>query len=83
MKPEDLLVERVLVAYYPGENLEARDCAKKLAGVMLEGGIEVDWSEVRRVAKLPEYSNFDECVKLLGEVANELGKQSPLRADPD
>ena len=29
MKPEDLLVERVLVSVYPGENLAARDCAKK------------------------------------------------------
>ena len=36
MKPEDLLVERVLVSVYPGENLAARDCAKKLIAMILD-----------------------------------------------
>src|SRR5206468_4182540 len=35
MKPEDLLVERVLVSFYPGENPAARDCAKKFIAVIL------------------------------------------------
>lgn len=35
MKPEDLLVERVFVSFYTGENKAARDCAKVLASVAL------------------------------------------------
>jgi hypothetical protein len=81
MKPEDLLVERVLVAVYPSENQTARDCAKKLISAILGGAIEVDWSEVRRVANLPEYLNFPECVKLVNEIADELGVKNPLHTD--
>jgi hypothetical protein len=33
IKAEDLLVERVLVSVYPGENLGARECARELAVV--------------------------------------------------
>jgi hypothetical protein len=54
MKPEDLLVERVLVSVYPGVNQTARDCAKKLTALILDGVIPVDWAEVRRLANLPE-----------------------------
>ena len=61
MKPEDLLVERVLVSYYPEENEAARNCAKVLAAVALRGEIEMDWAEVRRLARLPEYRNLSEC----------------------
>src|ERR1035437_381008 len=39
MKPEDLLVERVLMSVYPGENQTARDCAKKFIAVILGGDI--------------------------------------------
>jgi hypothetical protein len=81
MKPEDLLVERVLVSVYPGENLAARDCAKKLIAMILDGSIPVDWAEVRRLAKLPEYRNVAECVKLVKEVADELKIKSPLHSD--
>jgi hypothetical protein len=81
MKPEDLLVERVLVSVYPGENRDARDCAKKLAAMILDGTMPVDWSEVRRVANLREYRNFAECVKLVKEVADELKIKSPLHSD--
>jgi len=81
MKPEDLLVERVLVSVYPGENLAARDCAKKLIAMILDGSIPVDWAEVRRLANLPEYRNVAECVKLVKEVADELKIKSPLHSD--
>jgi hypothetical protein len=81
MKPEDLLVERVLVSVYPGENPTARGCAKKLAAMILDGSIPVDWTEVRRVANLPEYRNIAECVKLVEEVADELKIKSPLHSD--
>ncbi len=81
MKPEDLLVERVLVAVYPGENPAAHDCAKKLAAMMLDGAIPVDWGEVRRLADLPEYRNLPECEKLVKEVADELKTKNPLHPD--
>jgi hypothetical protein len=81
MKPEDLLVERVLISVYPGENQAARDCAKKFIAVILGGVIEVNWDEVRRLAKLPEYRNLLECVKLVKEVADELKIKSPLHPD--
>jgi hypothetical protein len=81
MKPEDLLVERVLVSVYPGENKTARDCAKKLIAVILGRVIEVNWDEVRRLANLPDYRNFSACVKLVNEVADELKIKSPLHPD--
>jgi len=81
MKPEDLLVERVLVSVYPGENQTARDCAKKFIAVILGGDIAVNWDEVRRLAKLPEYRNLPECEKLVKEVADELKVKSPLHSD--
>ncbi|HAO78092.1 MAG TPA: hypothetical protein DCQ92_03760 [Verrucomicrobia subdivision 3 bacterium] len=81
MKPEDLLVERVLVSVYPGENQTARDCAKKFIAVILGGDIAVNWDEVRRLANLPEYRNLPECEKLVKEVADELKVKSPLHPD--
>ena len=81
MKPEDLLVERVLMTYYPGENQTARDCAKKLVAVILTGGIDADWNEVLRVAKRPEYCNVEQCKMLVREVADELKIKSPLHSD--
>ncbi len=81
MKPEDLLVERVLVSVYPGENQAARDCARKLIAMILDGVIPVDWDEVRRLAKLPEYRNLSECIALVGEVADELKTENPLHSD--
>ncbi|MBI3880338.1 MAG: hypothetical protein HY301_09790 [Verrucomicrobia bacterium] len=78
MKPEDLLVERVLMTYYLGESQTARDCAKKLVAVILDGVIPVDWDEVRRLANRPEYHNLPQCVQLVNEVAHELKIKSPL-----
>ncbi|MSU58007.1 MAG: hypothetical protein EXS35_07485 [Pedosphaera sp.] len=83
MQAEDLLVERVLMSTYPQENEVARDCAKKLASVILTGGLVADWGEVRRVANLPEYRNLSECEKLVQEIADELKTRNPLRADSD
>jgi hypothetical protein len=81
MKPEDLLVERVLMTFYLGESQTARDCAKKLAAMILDGVIPVDWNEVRRLANLPEYRNLPQCIKLVEEVADELKIKSPLHPD--
>ena len=81
MKPEDLLVERVLVSVYPEANRTARDCARKLAAMILEGVVPVDWDEVRRIANLPEYRNLPECEQLVKEVADELKAKNPLHSD--
>jgi hypothetical protein len=81
MKPEDLLVERVLMSYYTGENKTARDCAKILTAVALRKEIEMNWDEVRRLANLPEYRNLPQCAKLVKEVADELKIKSPLHPD--
>jgi hypothetical protein len=78
MKPEDLLVERVLVSVYPQKNSAARDCARTLAGVALRGQIEMNWPEVRRIAQRPEYRNMAECEALVNEVADELKIRSPF-----
>ena len=81
MKPEDLLVERVLMTFYLGESQTARECAKKLVAMMLDGVIPVNWGEVRRLANLPEYRNLPQCIKLVKEVADELKIKSPLHPD--
>jgi hypothetical protein len=81
MKPEDLLVERVLMSYYLGKNEAARKCAKILASVALRGQVEMNWDEVRRLANLPEYRNLPECEKLVHKVARELKIKSPLHTD--
>jgi len=78
MKAEDLLVERVLVSVYPGENLAARECARELAIVALVGAVNMSWDEVLRVANLPEYRNVNECQTLVNEVAHELKIKSPF-----
>ena len=47
----------------------------------LNGVIPVDWSEVARLAKLPEYRNLSECEQLIQEVADKLKLQNPLHPD--
>jgi len=81
MQVEDLLVERVLVSVYPGENPTARECARQLAVVALSGAVKMDWSEVLRVANLPEYRNVNECKALVNEVGHELKIKSPFDSD--
>ena len=81
MKPEDLLVERVLVSVYPQEDPVARGCAKVLAVVALGGGLRMNWAEVLRVAALADYRNVKECKALVREVADELKLKSPLDTD--
>ena len=81
MKPEDLLVERVLVSVYPDENSAAHECARELAVVALTGAVSMNWGEVLRIANLPEYRNVNECKTLVREVANELKIKSPFDSD--
>ncbi len=81
MKPEDLLVERVLVSVYPEQNQTARECARELVVVALAGAVKMDWKEVLRIANLPEYRNLAQCRALVSEVANELKIESPFDSD--
>jgi hypothetical protein len=81
MKPEDLLVERVLVSVYPRADAVARACARALATVALGGAVRMDWREVLRVASLPEYRNVKECKALVCEVADELKAKNPFDTD--
>ncbi|HTV61466.1 MAG TPA: hypothetical protein VMH30_02740 [Verrucomicrobiae bacterium] len=81
LQPEDLLVERVLVSYYPGENPAALICARELAIVALGGALNMDWNEVLRVANRPEYRNVEQCKALVREVANEFKFKNPFNSD--
>jgi hypothetical protein len=78
VQPEELLVERVLVAIYPQAHPPARECAKMLAAVALKGQLGMDWKEVRRLADRPEYRILAECRTLVREAANELKLKNPL-----
>lgn len=51
VSPEELLVERVLVAVYPQPNREARACARALAIVARRDQVQFEWKEVERLAK--------------------------------
>lgn len=81
IQPEDLLVERVLVSTYPQAYPPAREIARQLLAVALQGGFEMDWQEVERVARLPAYDNFQEVALLASEVAHALQTASPLHPD--
>ncbi len=80
-QPEELLVERILVSVYPGENETARNCAKAFLSTALRGQIELDWNEVKRLAQRPEYRIFPQCDALVKEVADEVQIKSPLHPD--
>jgi len=78
VQPEELLVERVLVSVYPQPYPPARACARALVAVALRGQVEVDWPEVSRLARLPQYRVLPECEQLVRETANELQLVSPF-----
>lgn len=71
--PELVLVERVLMAYYPARDAEAKQVAKKVMAVCLAGETPVDWDEVERLAALPTYRVTQELKELKAEVAGEIG----------
>jgi hypothetical protein len=79
--PEELLVERILVAVYPIPNPEAAASAKQLISVALDGKIALDWKEIRRLAQSPEFANLPACIAFVKEVADELKVESPLNPD--
>jgi hypothetical protein len=80
MKAEDLLAERVLISVYPQPDQTARDCSRALIAVALRNQVAMNWSEVRRVAQLPEYRNLKDCEDLVQQVADELKLENPMHS---
>jgi hypothetical protein len=72
------LVERVLISVYPERDSVAENCARMLIAVALRNQVAMDWSEVGRVAQLPEYRNLHECEALIKQVADEIEIPNPL-----
>ncbi|MDA0322078.1 MAG: hypothetical protein O2923_05095 [Verrucomicrobia bacterium] len=69
---ELVLIERVLLGFYPDQDDEAKDVARKMMAVCLTGKTPVDWAEVERLAGIPAFGIVDELSQLRGEVADEL-----------
>lgn len=72
--PELVLVERVLIAYYPQVSQEAKDVAQKMLAACISGSTMVDWEEVARLASLSEFSIENEFELLKRETENALSK---------
>ncbi|MBU0756320.1 MAG: hypothetical protein KJ645_14355 [Planctomycetes bacterium] len=70
---ELVLVERVLLAFYPSPDKEAQAVARKMMAVCVSGKTTVDWQEIKRLASLPDFDIDGELERLREEVANELG----------
>jgi len=68
------LVERVLLAYYPCPDDEAKAVAKKILAVCMSGETPVEWKEVDRLAALPSFNVAKELRALKQEVARELNR---------
>jgi len=69
---ELVIVERILSAYYPAPDTNARDTAKKMMAVCLKEQAPVDWKEVERLARLPAFGVTKELRELKAEVSREL-----------
>lgn len=78
---EELIVERILIAKYPGDYPPARECAKKLLAAALLEEVETDWAEVRRLANESAYQNWTEVKTLIDEQAEALQVRSPYDSD--
>jgi|GEM_PF-4296973 len=59
----------------------ARDCARKLAAAALQGEIELDWAEVRRLAEDRAYRIWPDARALIDEEAEALQIRSPYHSD--
>lgn len=80
ISPEDVLVERVLISVYPRPDETAAACARKLIATALDGLVEMNWAEARRLASQPEYRILPELEQLVRQVAHELAKPSPYHS---
>ena len=71
---ELILVERILMAFYPGPDPEARNIAKKIMAACLQKTTPIDWNEVKRLAACPSFDVLKETNQLRKEVIDELKK---------
>ena len=69
---ELILVERILMAFYPRPDPEARAIAKIFLAVCLKETNSIDWNEVERLAACPSFDVLKETSQLRQEVADEL-----------
>ena len=78
---EELIVERVLVSKYPQDYPPALDCAIKILAAGLQDEIEVDWTEVKRLANASAYDNWPDVKALINEQAKTIQVRSPYDSD--
>ena len=78
---EDLMVERILSSHYPNDFPSDLECAKKILAAALLDEVEVDWSEVRRLAESPAYNNWNRVKELTDEEAKTLQIRSPYDSE--
>lgn len=76
LPPETAIVERVLLAFYPQPDSDARDVACKLIAACVSGETPVDWDEVTRLAALPDFKVTAELKELREEVERELARNA-------
>jgi len=74
---EELVVEKIFVGLYPPSYPPALDVARKLLTAALKGDAEINWKEVRRIAKLPEYGNEREVQQFIEAEAKALDVRLP------
>jgi hypothetical protein len=71
--PELLIVERVLTSVYPAAYEPDRKCALMLLGSALSGTFPVDWAEIERLARTPEYDVYEELTAMKKEAVEQQG----------
>ena len=59
----------------------ARECATKLLAAALQGEVETDWAEVKRLAKCNAYKNWNDVKELVHEQAQAIQVRSPYHSD--
>jgi hypothetical protein len=76
LPPETALVERVLLAFYPQPDADARAVACKLLAACVSGETPVDWDKVSRLAALPDFDVTAELEELREEVQRERAEEA-------
>ncbi len=65
---EDLIAERILVATVPARDENRLNVARALLAVAIAGEVEIDFEELERVAKSPDYRVSEELHTLIAEL---------------
>ena len=70
--PEQLLVERLVLATFPVPDEEAERSARELLSAALSDRVQVDWEETRRLAADERYNVRGPLARIRSEVESEL-----------